>query len=397
MRARSVLAALTALATVTPAAAQPLPDPYGEEDPPPPPEEAAPPDGAVSDRDPEVEEAIAAALVARARELIGLEEYVDAQQLLGEALVRSPDGPAGADARVLLEQVNAMLGITTTPPEPPPEIVPPIDPAQTITPVDPAIGAELDRPEPTPSGRTFMLHAAVIGGFVGGFFGDAASADTEPFEVDGDDVNTETSGPVIGGVLLGGLAGLAVGAGFRRSRWMTRDDIVVIDSFAAMGMVGALSMGALMDPAEGEAYSVNAILGIGAGVITGFVVARKRDISARRMGRVDLWAASGAVAPWLIFAAAGGGTSDDAQAVGFFSMAGMAAGAWLGFRLTRKWDRDRVAAGPAPRDDAPLALLRRDAAGMWSLGTPGLRPASNPVLGPALGAGMAADVLGVSF
>jgi len=390
-----MIAVLTAVATAgaaTAAVAQPL-DPYGDGpvDPPPPIEPAAdpaPPDGAVADdRDPELDEAVAAALVARARELMAGEAWLDAQQLLNEAMIRSPEGAAAAEARVLLDEVNAKLGISTTTPAPPTPPVEPAEPYPGLGVIDHQPEAPRDRPR---AGRKFMVHAGAMGALIGGFIGDAATADVDPIEVDGDDVDTEDAGGIVGGALLGALGGLAVGAAFRKSEWMTGDDIVVIDSFAAMGLVGSLSLGALMQPEEGEAYSINAVFGLGGGALTGYLVAKRRDLSGRRMGRVDLWAATGAVIPWLIFAT-GDGTADDAQYAGFFSMAGMVGGAWLGFRTTRSWD------GPARQTDAPPALVRRGSDGDWSTGAPGLRPAEDPRLGPVLGRGLAADVVGVSW
>lgn len=392
VRSRDPIAVLTAVAMTASAAprlagAQPL-DPY---DSPPPPIDPAPADGAVAadDRDPEMDEAVALALVNRARELMVIESWLDAQQLLNEAIIRSPDGAAAAEARTLLETVNGKLGIVTN-------SEPVVGPIEDVDTVDPYADAQIDTmmpPVETPrpsGGRKFMLHAGAMGALIGGFIGDAATADVEPSEVDGDDVDTEDANGILGGALIGGLAGLAVGAAFRNSSWMTTDDIAVIDSFAGMGMFGALSLGALMQPEEGEAYSINAIFGIGGGALVGYMTAKRRDISARRMGRVDLYALAGGLAPWLIFLASDG-TADDAQYAGFFSMAGIAGGAWLGFRTTRGWDGSSVVT------DAPPALVRRGSDGSWTTGAPGFRPAEDPRLGPTLGKGLAATLVGVTF
>jgi hypothetical protein len=389
VRSRDLIAVLTAVAmtaSATAAGAQPL-DPY---DNPPPPIDPAPAGGAVAadDKDPEMDEAVALALVNRARELMVVESWLDAQQLLNEAIIRSPDGAAAAEARTLLETVNVKLGIVTHEP-----VVTPIENFDTQ---DPYADAQIDTvmpPVDTPrprGGRKFMLHAGAMGALIGGFIGDAATADVEPFEVDGDDVDTEDANGILGGALLGGLGGLALGAAFRNSDWMTTDDIAVIDSFAGMGLFGSLSLGALMQPQEGEAYSINAVFGIGGGALVGFMTAKRRDISGRRMGRVDLYALAGGLAPWLIFLASDG-TADDAQYAGFFSMAGIAGGAWLGFRTTRSWD------GDAGATDAPPALVRRGSDGNWTGGAPGFRPAEDPRLGPVLGKGLAANLLGVTF
>jgi len=402
-----LVAVITAVATTASATAiavaQPV-DPYGDAPPPsgapaapakapstgagaPRPSET-PPSGVTDDRDPDVDEAVAAALVQRARELIEQDAWADAQQLLGEAVVRSPEGRAGSEARMLLEQVNQHLGVgQAAPVAPEPAVVP-----DAPVPVAQEIDRELPAPRnPARAGRAFIAHSIVIGGVVGGFFGDAVTADTEPVEVDGDPVGEEDSAGIVGGVLLGAVGGLAFGMAMRNNDWMNRDDLTVIDSFTAYGLVGSLSLGALMDPAEGEAYSVNAVIGTAGGLITGLVVAKNNDISSRRMARVDLWAAAGALTPWLIFAAADG-DSDDAQVAGGFSILGMVGGAWLGFRVTRGWD-----AAPAARDDAPPAVVRRGSDGNWSVGAPALRPAQDPSLGPSLGRGASISLFGARW
>ena len=390
VRSRDLIAVLTAVAmtaSATAAVAQPL-DPY---DNPPPPIDPAPADGAVAsdEKDPAMDEAVAVALVTRAKELMVVESWLDAQQLLNEAIIRSPDGAAAAEARSLLDTVNGKLGIVTNPD-------PVVDPIENVDTQDPYAGAQIDTvmppvdsPRPR-GGRKFMLHAGAMGALIGGFIGDAATADVEPAEVDGDDRDTEDANGILGGALLGGLGGLALGAAFRNSDWMTSDDITVIDSFAGMGLFGALSLGALMQPQEGEAYSINAVFGIGGGALVGYMTAKRRDITSRRMARVDLYALAGGLTPWLIFMASDG-DADGAQYAGFFSMAGIAGGAWLGFRTTRSWD------GESSVTDAPPALVRRGSDGAWSAGAPGFRPAEDPRLGPVLGKGLAATLLGTTF
>jgi hypothetical protein len=388
----SVLTAVATAASTTAAVAQPL-DPYGDPAPAPDTKPAPPPADqppGVTDRDPEMDEAVAAALVRRAKELIAVEAWADAQQLLGEAVVRSPDGAAATEARALLVDVNAKLGIQPAqaepqPPQPPPDRV-----------ADPVVQQlDYERPEaprgPSRGGRAFLGHSIVIGGVIGGFFGDVVTADIDGTEIDGDPEDTEDAGGIVGGVLLGAVGGLALGMGLRKNEWMTRDDVTVIDSFTAFGMVGSLSLGAVMDPAETEAYSMNAVIGTGAGLVTGLLVAKKHEISSRRMARVDLWAAAGALAPWLIFTAADG-DHDGAQVAGVFSIAGLVGGAWLGFRVTRDWD-----GAPAYRDDAPPAVVRRGSDGAWSVGAPSLRPVNDPSLGPVLGRGAAVGLVGARW
>lgn len=380
LRARVIAAGLITC-LVTPAFAQPV-DPYAPLDG----EPAAPTPPAVGEKDPAIAEAVALALVERARELMAAEQWADAQQLLGEAVVESPDGPAAQDARGLLEEVNRQLGIgvgTIADPyaDVDDSIGDPIDPIDDNV-VDPFV--DVPPPVAADGGKNFYLHTALMGGMVGGFFGDAVTADLEPE----DGIDSETPGPIIGGFLIGALAGAGVGAAFRKNKWLTRADVVTVDSFTAMGLLGSLSFTALTNPAESEAYSVSGILGTVGGAITGLVMAKRRDISVKRMTRIDLWAAAGGLGPWLLFAAATDKSADSAQAFGFLSTAGLIGGAWLGFRLTRKMD------GPTPSTiaDAPAGVVQRDSDGSWHAGTLSLRP-----LEPGKGRGGTLDLVGVAF
>jgi hypothetical protein len=389
-RARVIAASLiTAFvaATTAPAVAQPV-DPYapldGDAKPPPPP--------AVGDKDPAIAEAVAAALVVRARELIAADQWQDAQTLLGEALVESPDGAAGSEARALLDEVNRHLGIGGTVTDPYGDIGDPID-----GPSDPYADQQYD-PEvpplpmgPASGGKRFFWHTALLGGITGGFFADAATADTNM-----DGVDDESSGAIVAGVIVGGLAGAGIGVAFRKNKWLTRADVVTVDSFAALGLIGSLEFTALIDPAVPEAYSASAVVGTLGGAITGLIMAKRHDWSARRMTRVDLFAGAGAAIPWLIFAAADG-DSDDAQVAGFFSLGAMIGGAWLGFRTTRKMDELSIKDSASTIADAPTGVVQRDSDGAWHAGSLSLRPAGTRELGPALGKGGVVDLVGVAF
>lgn len=383
------LALITAYlaATVAPVGAQPV-DPYAPLDPAKPAAPATTADG----KDLAIAEAVASALVARARELIAADRWADAQQLLGEAVIESPEGLAATEARRLLEEVKRHLGMTD------PGSGGPADPYGDIgDPIgDPYVDPNQQRfdPElpPVPAttadgGRKFFWHTAVMGAFVGGFLGDAATADTNLDEFD-----DESSGPIVAGVLIGTLAGAGVGATFRKNKWLTRADVFTVDSFTAMGLVASLEFTAMLDPVFSEAYSQSGIFGIVGGAITGLVMAKRHDYSVKRMTRVDLFAAGGAALPWLIYAAADG-DSDDAQVAGFFSLGGLIGGAWLGFRTTRKMDEPR----PSTIADAPGGFVQRDSDGTWHAGGLSLRPVGYRELGPTLGTGGVLDVVGVSF
>ncbi|MCA9678164.1 MAG: hypothetical protein KC464_24265, partial [Myxococcales bacterium] len=329
--------------------AQPL-DPYGPD-----PDPDALAAGAKDAGDPEIDEAVAAALVARARELIAMEAWADAQQLLGEALVRSPGGAAAADAAALLPAVKAKLGIdagaaTTDVGVGGPGLGDPIDPDHQrhdpeTPPVDvPAargagrgalafhlagygavVGFALIDPRDQNNGAGAgvllgglagglggyflarradldMAEARTLGSLtswgevIGGLIGDAAGAD-----LDHDGIDEEDPLSTVVGASIGGGLGLIAGEVLRRRGGVTSGDVALIDSLAGMGVIGGLSMGALMQPSEGEGYSINAAFGAAGGVVVGLYLGNKHDVSVRRMLRVDLWAGAGAVVPWVLY------------------------------------------------------------------------------------------------
>jgi hypothetical protein len=362
---------LAACLTFAPAVARAQPiDPYGGDDATKPAVPAAtPPAGAVADDgDPEVDEAVAASLVDRAKVLMAQEDWADAQELLGEAIAQAPDGAAAADAKVLLDQVNAKLGITTAQQPPPVDHPPPVGPGGDEPPpvtVPPLV----EQPSVHLAGKRFMWHVALMGAVTGGLIGYASSAEnaTDPMAP-----QTNTGKGILPGILIGGLGGLAIGTAFRHSSWIDGNDITVIDSFTAMGLVGSLSLGGIMQPVRGEAYAVNGVLGTVAGAVTGLVVAKHHDWSSRRMHRVDLWAATGATVPWLIYAIGNGSSPGAGRAAGFFSLAGLVGGAWFGFHQTRHWDH-----AASESVDAPMAALRRGSDGRWAMGVPVVAPSEH--------------------
>ncbi len=439
-RTCAVLAATSLLTSLNLSArAQPV-DPYADPD-------ATPAPGAAAGSDAAIDEAVAAALVARARQLIALEAWADAQQLLGEAVVRSPDGAAAKQAAELLTVVNARRPVAVEPAR-----GGDIDRAETIDPTDQVRDPEDPHagdgaPRPGAGRGALAFHMAgfgaaigvalfdphdendavgagiVLGGLAGGLAGywvgkkydlsmagaravgslttwgeltGALLGDAFGADLDGTDVQLEDPAWVVGGAVVGGGLGLIAGEVLRRKGDTTVDDVTVIDSMGAMGIVGGLSLAALMQPAEAEGYSVNAALGGAGGAAVGLYVARTYGVSTRRMIRIDVWAGAGALIPWVLYGlAADDTTNNDEQAFGFLSAAGLVTGALLGRKFSRGLDggSDSAAGG----DDAPAALVRRGSQGGWGVGTPALRPHNARALGPVLGSGAALDVVGVRF
>jgi len=405
---------------------------------------------AASGQDPLLAERVAAALVARAQELLDTRVFLDAKQLAVEALVQSPKGASSEQARAIIHAVNQELGIPEDSPRPEPagpakpvedvDTSPIQDPTQATSPVAaPAeggrrtgrlaasvhgalyaglvgttIGSFLSSDSPakgavpvgltvgligalavpkladklgwTPSQVRVVGSATVWGGMVGGLFGDIA----------------KTSGTTAREVLVAATAtstvvGLA-GVAYARTHELTRGDVALVDTLAGIGAVGGLTLGMAMQPRESEAYSLNSALGITAGVVVGLVAGPQTNTTPRRMARVASIAALGAAAPFLLYAALYDPQSNaDERITGLLSTGGLVLGAYVGFRLTREMDAGGDTLDGKPRkdaEDAPVALVGRSSAGRWGMGGIGLQPLS-PVLAPQHG--VALQLLGATF
>ncbi|MFN0245748.1 MAG: hypothetical protein ACKV2T_02495 [Kofleriaceae bacterium] len=377
-------------------------------------------------------EQIAQSLVARAQELYDARVFVDAKQLALEALQQSANGAAGEHARYLVRLANKQLGLPDQPlpgdtikidaaveeddkvkiedvPLPPqPErpdwqVASRVHAALYFGLLGTTIGSFISKDNPEngaiPVGLGAAIGGALVapviedrlgwteaqmrtvgsgtawGGVVGGFFGDAVKKS-----------GTKARHVLVGasiGSTIGGLAGVGVASQKR----FTRGDVALVDTFAGIGALGGLTLGMLMQPAEGEAYSVNAIVGATAGWVTGFIAGPLTDTTPKRMSRVMFASALGGSVPFLLYAAIYDDTSDsDERAVGFLSTTGLVLGAYVGFRLTRGMANGTdTHDGTRKKDADELGLFHRHADGHWALGTLGVHPLS-PLLAPQPGA-----------
>ena len=399
-------------------------------------------------QDPVLAEQIADQLVTRAQELFDAKIYVDAKQLAVEALVESPKGNAADRAHFIIKQVNEALGIHEDEPAPPlgpndhpPDLTPMEDPTKLTKPAEPkaeppthdprlpaqihgafyggligaTIGAYIDRDSPA-SGA---VPIGALGGLAAGIAAPKLAAHYHANEAQvrtvgsavlwGGVIGSMFSGTATGanngyvhapGVLMGGAIGSTVGLGagiyYARQDELTRGDVALVDTFAGIGTVGGLTVGMLMQPAQAEAYSLNAALGAAAGVVVGLVAAPQTNTTPRRMLRVAGLAAAGGAVPMAILLA---GPSDSGvqRAAGALSTVGLVAGAWLGFYLTRNMDvgldvKDSAKPGA---DDAPPAVVGRDSDGKWHLGGLAIAPLSPQLATNQHGAAL--TVLGARF
>ncbi len=396
--------------------------------------------------DPLLAERVAAALVARAQELLETRVFLDAKQLAVEALVQSPRGASSEQARAIIRAANRELGIPEDAPRPPAVVTEDVDTSPIGAP--PVTAPVSAPPEGGGSNRRLAasvhggLYAGLIGTTVGAFFSsDEPAMGAVPAGVavgiggafalprfidrlgwDERRVRTIGAATVWGGV-IGGLFGdiaktettsarevlvaaslgsTIAGAGafmFSRTSTLTRGDIALVDTLAGIGAAGGLTLGMVMQPAETEAYSLNAAFGVAGGVVAGFLLAPRIDATPRRMTRIAGLAAAGGAVPFLIYAAIrDSGTSADERVIGALSTGGLLVGGYLGLRLTRNMDRGLDTLDgkrtPAEADDAPIALVGRSSSGRWGMGGIGLAPLSR-TLAPQHG--MTLQLVGATF
>lgn len=232
-----------------------------------------------------------------------------------------------------------------------------------------------------------VLSGGSWGAYTVALFGDAVTG-----------VDTTTTNEGFKATAIGGALGLLGGAVYAAKKDPSEHDVSLINSFGLYGTTAGLLFGVGMSPPESEAYSINGLIGAGAGLVLGHYLAGRADVSRRRMLRVDLGALAGVAATWAVFypLVADDGTDNDEQAAGFISIGAMAGGAYIGWRLTRGMDDPPTLTAER---DAPLpGLVTRGADGSWGLGAALPRPMENPALAPRTGAfTLGADVLSGRF
>jgi hypothetical protein len=403
---------------------------------------------------PSVDEGVARALYERARVLSDAGDFVNAKMLLQESLSRSSDGPASGDARALLAVCEENLGdlpytgdadTTLDPFAVRGESKDTLDPyaADTTT----AAASEADLVASAIAGRdrqsaqrTLSVYGAMygftagmavasadsgdamlLGGLVGAGAGVGAAylvnrntslspgqASTIAWSggwaglaggilVDLSGIGTSTPEGVTRGVAVGGLLGTGAGWMLARKIDPSPGDVALINSLGMYGAATGLLLGAGLAPVEVEGYSLNTLLGAGAGIGLGILAAPRIDVSRERMLWVDLGAALGAATPWVLIypAVADGNSETDQQVVGVLSAAGLLAGGYLAWRLTADMDETEIVA--QKRLPAVSGLLQHAPDGGWAVGVPMPR-LPDSALGPrAPGFSVAVDLLAGQF
>ena len=457
VRVRGLVTLATLLVSGSVAAAQPA-DPYGPPSPSPSPTPAPTPSPSPTDAPPlqdlKLAEQIAASLVARAQDLFDARELADAKQLAVEAVVASPHGAAADQARVLIHQVNQQLGIPEEqPPRPPPAAKPPQAPEPAATLGDGANGvvtAPLADTTHHDARTAAAVHGGLYAGVLGATLGTVVTSDGQAGagvalgaaagvagavflapvldrHFDEAQIRTMGSGTVWGGVIGGLMADITTGTGpgsqgttgrqvmigasigstagalggyaLATQHKLTRGDVALVDTLAGIGTMGGLTIGMLMQPAESEAYDLNAVLGAAGGIAIGLIAAPGTNTTQRRMLRVATYAAIGGGVPFVLYAAIyDPNSSADERVIGLISTLGLVGGAYLGFRTTAHWDEGLDVLDGArkqAKDDAPPAVVGRASDGSWQLGTPGLVPLSRQLDNHQHGVGL--TLVGATF
>lgn len=230
-----------------------------------------------------------------------------------------------------------------------------------------------------------MTSAAAWGTLNVGLLGDVFS---------GDDSDTNT---IYRYLTLGGAMGLGAGYWYAKEYKPSEEKISFINSLSLYGTTAGLLLGVAIDPPRSEAYSLNAVLGSGVGLGAGFYFADSVTVTRKRMLKVDVGAAAGAAATWILLypLLSDDTTNNDEQVAGFVSTLTMFGGAYAGWYLSRN---DVKSGAPPPRYPAAPALVQRHGGDSgWSLGTPMLRPMELPALAPREGLSLGVDVVGARF
>jgi len=160
----------------------------------------------------------------------------------------------------------------------------------------------------------------------------------------------------VGATIATGVAALAASASLTRGGAPSEGDVSLVNSGGFWGLTaGALSLTFLDDPSSRQVGWV-LLAGADAGLLAGWGLARRHDVSRGRALVVDAGGLLGGLVGVAIpvFAESG-----DPRAYGGAALAGIATGLLVGTRLSRDWDREEGAAARAP-SAAPFATHLAD-------------------------------------
>jgi hypothetical protein len=181
---------------------------------------------------------------------------------------------------------------------------------------------------------------------------------------------------IVGATVATGVAAASIGVLVADAKSPSAGDIEVVRSSLLWGTVGGFLATAAIGPSLTNDISAQSVLkltaaAMDAGFLTGVALANYYDLSRNRVLIIDAGALAGGLAgagiAWLIL----GGTNSDGQGIAGAALGGMLGGIAITAYATRNLDADDAASTAVP---SVSAVLARDAAGRWSLGTPGPVP-----------------------
>ena len=178
---------------------------------------------------------------------------------------------------------------------------------------------------------------------------------------------------VVGTAVATSIAATSVGVLVASAKSPRAGDIELVRSGLLWGTVAGFLATVVIAP---DAQSHNALKAIAASMDAGFVaavgLANYFDLSRNRVLIIDAGALAGGLmgggVAWLI-----AGTNNSGRGLAGAALGGLCAGIGVAAYATRNLDAQDAAAATAARPAVP-AVLARDRAGRWRLGTPGPVP-----------------------
>jgi hypothetical protein len=176
---------------------------------------------------------------------------------------------------------------------------------------------------------------------------------------------------VVGASVATSVAAASIGVLVANAKSPSAGDIEVVRSSLLWGTVGGFLLTFAVAPDVSSQSGLKAVAAaMDAGLLVGVGLANSFDLSRNRVLIIDAGAIAGGLAAagiaWLI-----GGADNNERGLAAAALGGMLSGIAVTAYATRNLDAQDAASAAAP---SVPAVLARDAAGRWSLGTPGPVP-----------------------
>jgi hypothetical protein len=176
---------------------------------------------------------------------------------------------------------------------------------------------------------------------------------------------------IVGASVATSVAATSIGVLVANTKSPSAGAIEVVRSSLLWGTVGGFLLTIVVAPDVSSESGLKAVAAaMDAGLLVGIGLANSFDLSRNRVLIIDAGAIAGGLATagiaWLV-----AGTDNNARGLAAAALGGMLGGIAITAYATRDLDAQDTASAAAP---SMPAVLARDAAGRWSLGTPGPVP-----------------------